>query len=128
MAWLIWVFTNCPLLHEWSLRQGLTETLRLTWNSVLVRKVSVAVVKHHERSSFGWKGLISPHTSHHSLSVREVRAGAQGGDLESGTEAEAVKECFVSCRLALTRSGWFTCFHVDSTRTVIPGMVLPTVS
>lgn len=96
MTWLIWAFTNCPLLHELFLRQGLTKTLWLAWDSVLVRKVSVAVVKHHERSSFGWKGLILSYTSHNSPSVREVRAGAQGGDLEeSGTEAEAVKECHV---------------------------------
>lgn len=43
----------------------------------------------------GGKGLFHVTLPHHSPSVRKVRAGMQEGNLEPGTEAEAVKERFV---------------------------------
>jgi hypothetical protein len=56
---------------------------------VLVR-VSVAVMKHHDQSNLGRKGFILLTLPHHSPLLKEAKAGTQGMKLEAGTEAETM--------------------------------------
>jgi hypothetical protein len=49
------------------------------------------------KGNSGQKGLVSFIFPYHSPSLKEVRAGTQGWNLEAGSEALAVEEC---CLLA----------------------------
>lgn len=42
-------------------------------------RVSIAVMKHHEKSNVGRKGLIQLTLSHHSSASKEVRTGTKAG-------------------------------------------------
>lgn len=54
-----------------------------------------AVIKHLPKATGGGKGLSHLMFSGNSSLLREVRAGTQSRNLEVGTEAEAMKECYL---------------------------------
>jgi hypothetical protein len=54
---------------------------------------SIVVIKYHgQKQSAEERAYFSLQFSDHIASLREVRAGTQGGNLEAGTEAEAMEE------------------------------------
>lgn len=77
-----------------------------TWVQISVCSIlgSCAGIKLHDQKQLGkeWVYLFHPTVLHHCSSVKEVRAGTQGRNLEAGTEAEPMEEC---CLLACS-----TCF------------------
>jgi len=65
-------------------------TATTVWWAALIR-VSIAVMKHRDQKQLG--GLCRLTHPDHAPPLMEVRAGAQGRDLEAGAEAETVEEC-----------------------------------
>ena len=90
-----------------------------TSDSVLIR-VTTAVMKPHDQSSFGREGFIWLTRTHHCSPSLDVRAGTQTGrNLEAGADADFKEEC---CLLAC--SSWFAPIEP---RTINLGMAPPTV-
>ena len=64
---------------------------------VLIR-ISIAVMKHHNKSNLGRKVFLSLTLPHHSPSLKEAKAGSQDRNLEAGAEAEVIEEyCLHIC-------------------------------
>jgi hypothetical protein len=96
---IIWLL--CPLFFILQNTVGSAiYTITLLWRLSLV---SIAVIKHHDqKATWGGKGLfISLILSNHGSSLKEVRTGNQGRDLEVRTDAEAIGPCCL-----LTCSSW----------------------
>lgn len=71
--------------------------------SVLVL-VSIVVIIHYNQRQLGKESIrlfpLTPYTP----TRRELRAGTEGRNLEAGTDAEAIKECYLlSCPLRLSQ-------------------------
>lgn len=59
------------------------------------------------KSNLGKRGYIWFAYFNHSLSLREVRAGSQGRNLEVGAEAETMEECRLLCCFPIACSDCF---------------------
>lgn len=69
---------------------------------------SIAMVKHHNQKKLGKESLFHLTLPHHCPSLKEVKEGAQGRNLEAGTQVEAVEEWFlVACSLWLYQPALF---------------------
>ena len=54
--------------------------------------VSIVMIKCYNPLELGKESLFHLTLPHHSPSLKEVKAGAQGRNLEAGTEIEAIEE------------------------------------
>ena len=72
---------------------------------VLIIRVSIVVMKHHDQKQVGEERFIGLTLPDHSLSLEAVRTGAQGRrNREAGADAEAMEECcLLACSLWLAQ-------------------------
>jgi hypothetical protein len=96
----------------------------LEWGCVLVR-VTIVVMKHHDQSNLGRKGLIWLTLPHHCSSFKEVRTGTQAyRNPEAGADAEAMEGC---CSLVCSPIACSACFLIES-GTISSGLASPTMN
>jgi hypothetical protein len=78
------------------------------WDMRSLSYFSIVVIKYHgQKQSAEERAYFSLQFSDHIASLREVRAGTQGGNLEAGTEAEAM-EGVLTGLLSVACSAWFS--------------------